>query len=333
MKKLYASFSLFTFFAVSAAAQPTLTGANINPTVGESFLVHTIPYTAPGNAGANVTWNFSSVASTGTTTLGYVSPSSTPFGSNFPNATVALSVGSGAYDYYSGTSTAYSREGSSNSSTYIPYSDPEKLLSYPVTFNSTSTDNLYSSYTSNSIPLTRSGTTTSTADGYGTLILPYGTLTDVMRVKIVQDYQDYYQSTQFYDYQVTIYVWYKAGIHYPVFSLTSMSVNGGAPTEYGSYLDASAVGVGLNESAIAQSLTVFPNPSSDLVNVNLNLASSSDLNISVINMLGEAVIISATEKTSGIVNKSIDVSALPAGIYLIQLQAGESTITRKITVQ
>lgn len=299
MKKIYVSFSLLTFFAAGAIAQPTLTGATTNPVIGESFLVHSIAYTSPGSAGANVTWNFSNVSSTGTSTVSYVNPSATPFGSNFPNATVALSLGSGAYDYYSGTTSAFSREGSANSSTYIPYSDAEKLLHYPVTYNSSNTDNLYSTYTSNSVSLTRSGTTTSTADGYGTLILPYGTLTDVMRVKIEQNYEDSYQSTPFYDYQVTIYVWYKAGIHYPVFSLTSTSINGGSPVEYASYLDASAVGVGINESVMAQSLNVFPNPSSDVVNVSFSLESASDVKLSVFNMLGEAVITSAVEEASG----------------------------------
>lgn len=332
MNKLY-TFSLFAFLgasAVTAVAQPSLSAANTNPIAGESFVINTAPYMAPGAGGANVTWNFSTLTSSGTNTFSYVSSSSTPNGASFPNANIAYTV-SGMTDYYSATGSTYARAGAYGNNTAISYSDVEQLLSYPFTYNSTFVDSFKSTYTSNGITLQRLGKITATADGYGTLVLPNGTVTNVLRVKWEEDYGDYYSGFAMYEYETTIYAWYKPGVHYPIMSMTELVVNQGAANRYGSYMDVS--GLGAFENSVAGNLLVYPNPSNSLLNIDLSLQTGANVKISVINMLGESFIYSEQTAGAGNFYKTLDVSGLAAGMYILQLDIEGTRMIRKITIE
>ena len=55
----------FTFFlsimALLGFSQPTLTGVDLNGSIGDTFRVVNCEHTAAGNAGANQTWDFSNL--------------------------------------------------------------------------------------------------------------------------------------------------------------------------------------------------------------------------------------------------------------------------------
>gem|GEM_PF-1316127 len=84
--------------------------------------------------------------------------------------------------------------------------------------------------------------------------------------------------------------------------------------------------VSLDETAL-QSIHVFPNPASDLVTVENFI--SSDWNLKVLNLSGKTMM--SHNVTTG--KYTLDVSELPAGMYLVEIETGGRSLIKKIIVQ
>lgn len=76
-----------------------------------------------------------------------------------------------------------------------------------------------------------------------------------------------------------------------------------------------------NSNEILTTVSLYPNPTKDVLNIETN--SATKLNYSVINYLGQVV------KTGSIENKSINVSNLNTGIYILEVNDGQKSVTKK----
>ncbi len=78
-------------------------------------------------------------------------------------------------------------------------------------------------------------------------------------------------------------------------------------------------------------ISMFPNPSNGIFQVNVNLATSSDLTVFVVNTLGEVV---ATKTVNGIQNGRIDMNVdLAAGTYSLHVRSADTEKVIPITIQ
>jgi hypothetical protein len=78
-------------------------------------------------------------------------------------------------------------------------------------------------------------------------------------------------------------------------------------------------------------VNLFPNPTSGVVNVNVNLMTREDLNIKVTNSIGQVVSsVSETNTFGG--NYLMDLTAEPNGVYFIEVQSGTEVVTRRIVI-
>lgn len=79
--------------------------------------------------------------------------------------------------------------------------------------------------------------------------------------------------------------------------------------------------------------TVYPNPATDAVTINLELKETSTLLIELTDITGKLVNTILNEKlNAGLVNKQINTSSLPNGNYLIKLSANGKTAIQKVSV-
>lgn len=78
--------------------------------------------------------------------------------------------------------------------------------------------------------------------------------------------------------------------------------------------------------------TVFPNPASNNVSINLDLKETSNLLIDVTDINGKQVAIIMNEKQSGVVTKQFSTATLPSGNYFVRLQVDGKTATQKLIV-
>lgn len=90
--------------------------------------------------------------------------------------------------------------------------------------------------------------------------------------------------------------------------------------------DASFIG----ESKIDSYLSVYPNPSSGIVNISINKEIKDILKVKLINELGE-IIFDNIKLSSKEIN--FNLSDQPNGIYLIEIETSSGTICKKITLE
>lgn len=184
MKKVYYTI-LLSLIGATVYSQPTLTNIT-NFSIGDKAWYHTCDTAGfkPGSAGANVTWDFSNISVKGPFEFKVIDKSQAQFGSQYPDADfVEVSI-DGSEAYIKNTSTDYSLVAAEQAGVLISYPDNLLLTKRPVTYNDVFTDNYTTSYTYLSYSLSGSGSSTTTADGYGTLVLPDTTYNNVLRMHV-----------------------------------------------------------------------------------------------------------------------------------------------------
>jgi hypothetical protein len=197
-----------------------------------------------GNAGAGVTWNFSGLIakttySTPVSTTYYYAPSSTPWASYFPSATIASkSKSSSTYAYTYATSTATGTWGnytsgtkSDNGACYV-LSQPYVYFTCPCSYGCSFTNETRGYMCGTNSFGTTLKTTTKTYDGYGTLILPIGSYPNTVRFKTLETTIDssfavmlgvtsFVAASQ---NTTESYVWYTSDFSHYLLTISSMTV-------------------------------------------------------------------------------------------------------------
>ncbi|MBK7618884.1 MAG: T9SS type A sorting domain-containing protein [Flavobacteriales bacterium] len=189
---------IFTLFLIagptSVLAQPVIDVPNI-PLVGDITTIGLCDdiVDAPSlNAatGAMVTWDFSGLNETSEEQFTFVDPATTPWAANFPNSNLCGVSWDDAYSYYIVGSGALRTEGNAliipgtppeDTLKILLASDPELIIELPYTFGDGSSDTFSGTFQAGIFAGTVDGTIEQSVDGYGTLILPNATYTNVVR--------------------------------------------------------------------------------------------------------------------------------------------------------
>ena len=80
-------------------------------------------------------------------------------------------------------------------------------------------------------------------------------------------------------------------------------------------------------------LNLHPVPSSDFVNIEFNFDLSANIGLRVFALLGKLVLHEEIEVVYGVNDHALDISALPAGVYLIKIGEGVLAKTTKLVKQ
>lgn len=297
---------------------------------------------SPGASGADVIWDFSSLVPTGDyDTLYYVNPSTTLYASSFPTANISIrnwesGENCNGFEYYIKSSTGMQWLGMGNCWNTPPeifvlgnfMSFP--LLSYGSSVNHSGraifdviSSDTYTAY---------SFTEVSTADGWGTITTPVGTV-DAIRVYTVETAYDssYVSGVGTQNSVVTgnyYYRWYEKDLGWPVLEIGKglMMDDNEQTARYSGTL-------ATNINTIAgtdNSLSLYPNPNNGVFSISLkNAVGISE--VEIYNALGEKVYATSSFKLQ--TTNEIDISASPKGIYFVKINDGTRVYDRKIVVQ
>jgi hypothetical protein len=74
---------------------------------------------------------------------------------------------------------------------------------------------------------------------------------------------------------------------------------------------------GLNDLELSESFSIYPNPATAEINLQIKNIAASSTTVSILNTLGEIVY---SKVISNELNSTIDVSRLPSGVYVLQVQ-------------
>ena len=80
-------------------------------------------------------------------------------------------------------------------------------------------------------------------------------------------------------------------------------------------------------------LTIYPNPSRDIFNVTFTSEDAQDLEVRIINIVGEVVYTENLEQFTGEYTKQINLSDNAKGIYFLEIETNEGIINKKLILQ
>jgi len=112
----------------------------------------------------------------------------------------------------------------------------------------------------------------------------------------------------------------------PAFGLYVALASGGALIPLGIITSVEENGL------IEESVSAYPNPATDVIAVNAELTAASDIHAELYDMLGKKVKHVELGYGRVINNSRIDVGNLSEGLYMLRINAGETSVTRKIKI-
>jgi hypothetical protein len=89
----------------------------------------------------------------------------------------------------------------------------------------------------------------------------------------------------------------------------------------------------VNEQHSNSIIKIFPNPTSNQLNILIKSKTNSVLNLRILDINGMEIYLDKINTYKGEINKNIDVSKFAKGIYILQLQDNENTSSSKFIVQ
>lgn len=307
MKKKYC----FVLVAIStimfSMAQPILTSANFTNFSVNLRVVDVVSGVTVSAAGPNQTWNYATLIAN-PTILGNVTTvpvASAPFGNSFPTVNycvkTSITVEAVVYETFNLarlTTSGLENLGATSSDGITEQFIDTQFSPLPLTYNLTYTD-VYQSTTDD-----ESSSNTDTYDAYGTLITPYGTFTNVIRVKSVSE-------------NFTGYSWFKTNPYTPLLDIDVENATGSVSSI--SLYESSNLST---EQLITENnIVIYPNPTTDFLNIDTR---ENITKITISDITGKSVFETNNNAST------IDLRHLKKGMYLLKIKVNNIENTHKI---
>lgn len=88
---------------------------------------------------------------------------------------------------------------------------------------------------------------------------------------------------------------------------------------------------GVADERLAQSVSMSPNPASEVLNLDLNFEKTTHLNVRILNNIGQTVL---SKKMNDILRgtQTLDLSGLTTGIYIVEISDGQTRANKKLVI-
>jgi len=249
----------------SAAAQPVLDHHMI-PTTGTVFGYHDIPFLGAGKTGTAQKWDFSALPTGTIVPYEWTTTAISPGAGAFPSTALVLKVPGEPTAYYQPGDTALHWLGTYSDTALVRFDPPLDILDLPCTMYTTWRDSGIAAITGSGRIDIRVTTLEATADAWGTLLMPYGQVEDVLRVRYELNVRSRSEPNRVHLREVR-YAWYCTRTPMPL--LVVVERNGWPPPErYTRWLDGSWQDDPRSLFRPVE-LHVFPDPCDDVATVDL----------------------------------------------------------------
>lgn len=111
-----------------------------------------------------------------------------------------------------------------------------------------------------------------------------------------------------------------------------VNVNGYGNSTYVDNINVAGV-LGVEENALSDAIVLYPNPATDQVNIAMDNVVFDNLEIMVVNNLGQIIQTVNGSNTQGENTISLDVKSLATGLYFITIKADDTAITKKLLIE
>jgi len=268
MSKRLHFLALAGFGITLAQAQPTLTLSTNGLMPGQTYTRYYTEYDAPGAGGGQVTWDLSHLDGLEEEQAFCMAPSSHPDGGEFPGATVTR-ADLFTDQFYRLQTNGQWNVGRAGEGIVIPFTDHKLELPFPCTFGTEWADDFEGSYMDEGQEWFLSGQINGVADGYGTLVMPYGTVNNVLRVHTVDVEMETDGESEYFGI-AEVFSYYAVGTPWPLVRLVQITwIFFEEPIEFGYTEWAAPLATGIADDRAPMSMRVWPNPASDATRVML----------------------------------------------------------------
>jgi hypothetical protein len=357
-KKLLSLFAVFAGVGVTFA-QPTFNstdeaaiGTNLNYYLGDTTGFDLKETTN----GANATWDWSSLTLNAAINqrIGEVNDASADVVYSPLGATHNFEIQDYLNQYYNFSATVKHSQGFRYTTAGTELAIVEfdsasyNMMEYPFDYTDMINNTIAGTTTLNlqgniqTAPSTQ-GTGVIEYDGYGTLMLPDTTFTNVARihqrdsvrapfaipvgnVDFVVDRYDYYDPTN---------------LDIPVFICSRVRIyTGGLLPQFDPVVSIySAVPLAVSNlstndiESIENSIEIFPNPATSNFTLRFDTKDASNSEIKLVDLTGKTVQIIANGTSKGLNTFNINTTSLTKGVYFVEIAGNENTITKKVIIQ
>lgn len=353
MKKIYfLAIAFISTISVNAQTSYTLTQANSEPIVGDSYISATLDTNGTvlpmSISGSGVTWNITGVTLDTTATNTYSTAASHSNSANYagtnlvqtsPATTMFYKSSTGLFELLGVESTQFTLNYNAGNAT---------MASYPMAFGYSNTDNTVGGTIDATTPFgamngTFTGTVTTTVDGSGTLDINTGAsnFTNCIRVKSVQNLE-FDLTTPLGQIAGTIdqvfYNYYHSSNKFPIFTVNYTHIL--APTasidqEQNQVSTLSTVVIGVKENKLNHVVfKAYPNPTSADVELFFTLSQEESYEVEIFNSFGQIVKSESLKNLQpGIHNPTLNTTNLANGIYTIKISGKNKQGVQKLVIQ
>ncbi|HOK38864.1 MAG: T9SS type A sorting domain-containing protein [Bacteroidales bacterium] len=280
----------------------------------------------------NKLWDYTGLMQESSVTFSYLDPSTVSGYEQFTDVNLAETTSGQNGAIFIKAGNYYMARKGITGDLYMNYANDSALLfKFPITagqsFNNTYTGTFFASGLDMIID---NGNVQIQADAQGTLILPNGTtLTNVLRLHITETFSGKYDfgtgPMEIMSVNDDYYYWFHEDYKMPVMVYGITSVNSIGGNQQSKALRFQPIE---NTTDIVsnsyKSISVYPNPAKDIVNV------ISDINFDmafIYDVTGKMV------KAVNVINKTVDITDISAGIYSLELKADGQSFKTKIVVE
>jgi hypothetical protein len=319
----------------------------------------------PSLTGAGITWDYSALVPASQTIDTFLSVASTPIAYQlffndailYPNykATVAqsgASIPSNMYvtvtnviNYYLDEASNYESVGFGAGINSIPTSIKDDTIDvvYKFPMNYLNADSCHSSSTTN-IPglgyYLQTQYRVNQVEGWGTLKTPFGTFPTLKVKTLIYTTDSIYVSAFGFGFKLPQpeqiqYKWLTNGEHVPVLQINETAGAKGRRYLYRDSTRNGLLGLGVADmKSSLNSVSLYPNPTSENATVSYSLAGTSQVNIAVYSVDGRCISnVYVGQQSLGNHTVAINVLNLQAGIYLLKLEANGEQTVKKLVVE
>lgn len=178
------------------------------------------------------------------------------------------------------------------------------------------------------------------ADGKGTLLLPNGTsINNAFRVKSIEHYFE--TSCKTIEWKITKYLWYTKEHRYPVFAVIEKYINNDddniiiSKTGYYSEVAIKKEVKKTNNLLGRIDLNIYPNPSTEKINILYDIPNESKVSVSLYNTTGTKIadiVESELQKGKYKYEYYINENRVKPGIYYLHFLIGKKSLTQKVVI-
>lgn len=181
MKRVH-PFVLLVLAHAAALAQPTIDRLGLDQ-YASVYGYHDVPFMPVGKGGVGVKWDYSGLPKGAIVPYRWTTTDIAPGAGAFPTDAMVLQVPGEPTAYYQLGDTALYWLGTYTDTALVRFDPPLAMLDLPCSYSTTWQDTGVAAITGAGRLHLRITSLTAEADGWGTLVMPYGTVPNTLRVR------------------------------------------------------------------------------------------------------------------------------------------------------